>query len=83
VVKPNIKFELSVFDIDMIEHALRDRQRKVSAYWLELAQIDNKSKEELEKSKLANIELQEISDLLSRLHDQKTWYRPKENYIGG
>jgi len=71
VVKPNIKFELSVFDIDMIEHALRDRQRKVSAYWLELAQIDNKSKEELEKSKLANIELQEISDLLSRLHDQK------------
>ena len=71
MVKPNIKFELSVFDIDMIEHALRDRQRKVSAYWLELAQIDNKSKEELEKSKLANIELQEISDLLSRLHDQK------------
>ena len=82
-MKPNTKFELSVRDIDMIEHALRDRQRKVSSYRLELAQIEIKSKEELGKAELADQELHEISDLLARLHDQKIWYRPKKVYISG
>lgn len=83
-MKPNTKFELTVRDIDMIEHALRDRQRKVSSYRLELAQIEIKSKEELENVKFADIELVEISDLLGRIHDQKVWYRPKKKvYVSG
>lgn len=82
-MKPNTEFELSVCDIDMIEHALRDRQRKVSSYRLEIAQIEIKSKEELRKAELADQELHEISDLLARLHDQKIWYRPKKVYISG
>lgn len=82
-MKPNTKFELSVLDVDMIEHALRDRQRKVSSYRLELAQIEIKSEEELRKAELADQELREISDLLARLHDKKVWYRPKKVYVSG
>ena len=25
----------------------------------------------------------EIQQLLGKLHNQKEWYRPKENYVGG
>ena len=81
-MKPNTEFELSVRDIDMIEHALRDRQRKVSMHRLTLIESTIKAKEEIKGVELADQELHEISDLLGRLHDQKIWYRPKnEIYI--
>ena len=70
-------------DVDMIETALQDRQRKVSAYRLELIQSHALLKEELEKVKLADRELHEISDLLAKLHNQKVWYRPKKVYVSG
>jgi hypothetical protein len=65
-MKPNTAFKLNVRDISMIEHALRDRQHKVSMYRLSLENSD--------LSKLADIELKEIADLLGRIHDQKEWY---------
>lgn len=67
-MKPNTKFKLNVRDISMIEHALRDRQRTVSMYRLSLENSD--------LSKLADMELREIADLLGRIHDQKEWYNP-------
>lgn len=83
-MKPNAKFEMSVRDINMIEHALRDRQRQVSVYRVTLNESEFKSKEDLENIKLADRELIEISDLLGRIHDQKVWYRPKKKvYVSG
>lgn len=38
----------------------------------------------IENALLSQKQTQEIQDLLGRLHNQKTWYRPKEGvYIGG
>ena len=25
----------------------------------------------------------EVQDLLGKIHNQKNWYRPKDNYVGG
>ena len=65
-MKPNTKFKLSVKDIDMIEHALRDRQRTVNMHRLENP----------DSTTLAKQELREIADLLGRIHHQKNWYNP-------
>ena len=75
-MKPNTKFELSVKDIDMIEHALRDRQRKVSLNRITVIESTIKLPEELDSVKLHDKELSAITDLLARLHDQKEWYNP-------
>ena len=75
-MKPNTKFELSVKDIDMIEHALRDRQRKVSLNRITVIESTIKPAEELESVKLHDKELNAIVGLLARLHDQKEWYNP-------
>jgi hypothetical protein len=73
---PNTKFNLTVRDIEMIEHALRDRQRTVIEYKLTATDIENQQ--------LADQEIKEIQDLLGCLHDQKIWYRPKtQTYISG
>jgi K+/H+ antiporter YhaU regulatory subunit KhtT len=73
---PNTKFNLTVRDIEMIEHALRDRQRTVIEYKLTATNIENQQ--------LADQEIKEIQDLLGRLHDQKNFYRPKNKiYVGG
>lgn len=75
-MNPNTKFNLTVRDIKIIEHTLRDRQRIVSEYKLTTADI--------EKRKLADQELSELTDLLARIHDQKIFYRPKNKiYVGG
>lgn len=74
-MKPNTKFSLTVRDVDIIEHCLRDRQRLLGEYKL------TASKEHLD---FADQELTEITDLLARIHDKKIWYRPKkEVYISG
>ena len=77
-MKPNKKFELSVKDIDTIEHALRDRQRKVSLNRIAIIESTIKPAEELDSVKLHDKELRTIDDLLARLHDQKEWYNPGE-----
>lgn len=68
--KYNKTFELSVEDIDLIEDALR--ASKNAAINDDLA------------SRAANDNVRQIHDLLGRLHNQKTFYRPaKGTYIGG
>ena len=61
----NTKFELSVDDIDRIEGALR-------ASKLQLTQ------EQFAKRANVEDELRDISELLGRLHNQKTFYRPRK-----
>jgi len=72
-LKPNTTFDLNVRDIEIIEHALR---AKAGRRGLAIAQgeTSDKLKEEMD----------EILELLGRIHDQKVWYRPKnKTYISG
>lgn len=71
--KPNLQFELTVRDIEVIEHALR---AKAGRRGIQIAS-GNYSEE------LRN-EMLEIQRLLGKLHEQKVWYRPKdETYVSG
>ena len=68
--KYNKTFELSVEDLDLIEDALR--ASKNAAINDDLAE------------KAANDNVRQIHELLGRLHNQKTFYRPaKGPYVGG
>lgn len=71
-MKPNKNFELSVRDIEVIEHALR---AKAGRRGLAIASgnVSEKLKEEMH----------EIQELLGRIHHQKVWYTPKEFVPGG
>ena len=71
MTKPNTQFELSVKDLDIIETALYNKMSRRSQSLTEVY-------DEVDKR-----ELDEIRDLLGRLHNQKQWYRPKNNYVGG
>ena len=73
VPKPNLKFDLSVRDVEVIEHALRAKAGRRG-----IAIASGNYSEELRR------EMLEIQDLLGKIHDQKVWYRPKEKtYVSG
>lgn len=64
----NKTFDLTPDDLELIESALRDKQRELSA---------NVNGQPCET-------LKETHELLGRLHNQKNFYRPKSQaYIGG
>jgi len=72
LVKPNIKFELSIRDIEIIEQALR---AKAGRRGLAIA--------EGETSPQLKAEMMEIQELLGRIYHQKVWYRPKGKFVSG
>jgi len=73
-MKPNKFFELTVQDIDIIESALN---AKVSRRTHAVIQGQG------DREKLIQ-EANQIRDLLGRLHNQKHWYRPKDDtYVSG
>ena len=68
----NKTFELTPDELDLIEKALREKQRQLTA-----TSADNMNSEPCEV-------LRGTHELLGRLHNQKNFYRPKEtSYIGG
>ena len=67
----NRTFDIDLSDLEVIETALRDRVKSLSATRLERACLDSER------------EMRAIKDLLGRLHNQKVFYRPKAGYIGG
>jgi len=70
VPKYNTTFELSVSDIDLIEDALRRSK-------LAQTQADLKAGKSQDAAR-------SIHELLGKLHNQKTFYRPaKGPYVGG
>jgi len=71
-MKPNLKFELTVRDIEVIEQALR---AKAGRRGLAIAQG--------ETSPQLRDEMHEIQELLGRIHNQKVWYKPKGFTPGG
>lgn len=69
---PNTSFNLNVRDIEIIEQALR---AKAGRRGIAIAQ--GETSEKLKE------EMQEIQELLGRMHEQKVWYRPKGVYVSG
>lgn len=72
--KYNETFELSVEDVDLIETALRQTKSELAGQMVEQDKVD----EDVDQS------VRRIHDLLGRLHNQKVFYRPRQQpYIGG
>ena len=71
-MKPNLKFELTVRDIEIIEQALR---AKAGRRGLAIAQG--------ETSPQLKDEMHEIQQLLGKIHNQKVWYKPKNKFVPG
>ena len=73
-MKLNKNFEFDVRDIDTIEMALRKKVAELSQKLM-----DGKGESEDLRS-----EIREMSELLSRIHHQKNWYRPPDEiYVSG
>jgi len=74
-MKPNDKFKLTVRDIELIERAL---QGKISRRGISVAlDPDSVYAPELQA------EVDEMRDLLDRIHNQKVWYTPKDGRFQG
>ena len=71
-MKPNLKFNLSVEDIDIIERALT---AKAGRRGMRLMQGEDN--EQIKQ------EMRDIQNLLGRLHEQKIWYKPKDKFVPG
>ena len=75
MVKPNTTFKLTIRDIEIIEHALR---AKAGRRGLAIAQG--------ETSPQLREEMNEIQEVLGRIHDQKEFYSKFKNgkpYMSG
>ena len=75
VTKANTKFNLTVRDIEIIEHALRAKAGRRG-----LAIANGATSPQLRE------ETMEIQELLGRIHEQKIWYHkmPKgQPYVSG
>ena len=73
MVKPNKKFNLSVRDIEIIEQALRAKAGRRG-----LAIANGETSPKLRE------ELDELQQLLGRIHEQKVWFRPNDKtYVSG
>ena len=74
--KPNTTFKLSVRDIEVIEHALRAKAGRRG-----LAIANGETSPQLRE------EMNEIQELLGRIHDQKVFYSSLKNkkhpYVSG
>ena len=68
--KYNTNFELSIEDLDLIEDALRRTKLAQTQTNLKVGKADE--------------DVRQIHELLGKLHNQKTFYRPaKGTYVGG
>lgn len=68
--KYNTTFELNVQELDLIEDALRRTKLAQTQADLKSGTVDD--------------EVRQIHELLGKLHNQKTFYRPaKGTYVGG
>jgi hypothetical protein len=74
-MKPNKTFELTVDDVEMIESALNGRvHRRAMSVATDPTNIYAKDMQK---------EITLIRDLLGRIHNQKTFYRPKNRFGTG
>ena len=83
--KPNTVFNLGLRDIDLIEDALNSVIARRSSTMNMLVESTIKNTSEMPVYQEIRQEVSELRDLLGRLHNQKNWYRPKNEavYVSG
>ena len=84
MTKPNTDFNLGLRDIDIIENALNSVLARRSSILNTIT--DNASSNTTDISVYRDVrrEVEDLRDLLGRLHNQKNWFRPKSSvYISG
>ena len=83
--KPNTVFNLGLRDIDLIEDAVNSVIARRSATMNMLIESTIKTTDDMPVYQEIRNEVAELRDLLGRLHNQKTWYRPTDTavYVSG
>ena len=83
--KPNTVFNLGLRDIDLIEEAVNSVIARRSATMNMLVESTIKNTNDMPVYQEIRKEVAELRDLLGRLHNQKTWYRPTDTavYVSG
>lgn len=77
----NRTFELSIHDVDLIEEALRARGRELCKMRRALS---DENPADMQSVRVIEADQRENEELLGRLHNQKTFYRPKaQPYVSG
>lgn len=71
-MKPNNNFELTVRDIEVIESALRAKAGRRG-----MAIVQGETSSQLKE------EMQELQELLGRIHNQKNWYKVDDDRFQG
>ena len=82
-MKPNKNFTLDVKDIELIENALNYQINRLAERRRTHVESTIVPESKLEPVKQIDAEITQIRDLLGRIHNQKTWYRPKHGFVGG
>ena len=83
-MSPNKNFTLDVQDIDLIENALNYQIGRLIERRRTHVESTIVPEDELESVREIDRDINEIRNLLGRLHNQKVWYRPKNKiYVGG
>jgi len=75
----NTSFDLTVDDVELIEMALRKTKAVLSRPDLD-ASLEEEGSEVSDREEI----LHRIAELLGRMHNQKVFYRPRDEvYVGG
>ena len=84
MTKANTTFNLDIRDVELIENALNSVITKQSSNMINTAGNENSEPSSSCPVKVKS-QIDELRDLLGRLHNQKVWYRPKGEgiYVGG
>lgn len=82
-MKPNKNFTLDVKDIELIENALNYQISRLVERRRTHVESTIVPESKLEPVKQIDAEITQIRNLLGSIHNQKTWYRPKDGYISG
>ena len=85
MTKANTTFNLDIRDVELIENALNSVITKQSSTITNMAGNENSRPSSNSCPVKVKSQIDELRDLLGRLHNQKVWYRPKveATYIGG
>ena len=83
--KPNSEFILSLRDIDLIEEAINSVIARRSFELASLTAVSPEEPTDIAEYRETRKKVDELRDLLGRIHNQKTWYRPKNAavYVSG
>ena len=85
MTKANTTFNLDIRDVELIENALNSVITKQSSTIINTAGNENSEPSSKNCPVTVKGQIDELRDLLGRLHNQKVWYRPKgeATYVGG